>query len=213
MWHTPDGDRILTPSEWQFIQAGLELTWDAIDAATEAGGDEGATGVRVFDDLQPGQQIGLLALVGTALTNPMMPSPPLSAVTEGTLAAIFAMLRGWLDVEIDVGEQTTIRQLILGAVGEAARDYPLPAVTDKDADEWDMLIEEIEDRLMWDADFEMGDVFLDLPPEAGQELLEQNGIDPDYFLAVPEDPGEGELEAARRTLAELTARADHDRNT
>src|SRR4051794_19802651 len=169
MWHTPDGDRVLLAGEWQLVQAGLELTWDAVEAAKDTEGDQDATGVRVFDDLQPGQQIGLLALLGRALTDPTMPSPPLSAATEGALAAIFAMLRGWLDVEIDVGENTTIRQLILGAVGDAARDDPLPAVADKDADEWDMLIEEVEDRLLWDADFEMGDEFLDLPPEAGQE--------------------------------------------
>jgi hypothetical protein len=206
VWHTPDGDRILTSGEWQLVQAGLELTWDAVEAAKDVEGDPDATGVRVFDDLQHGQQIGLLAIVGKALTDPTMPSPPLSAATESTLAAIFAMLRGWLDVEIDVGAHTTIRQLILGAVSEVARDDPLPAPADKDEDEWDMLIEEVEDRLLWDADFEMGDEFLDLPPDAGQELLNQNGIDPDYFLTVPEDLTGIELEAARRTLAELTGK-------
>ena len=40
-------------------------------------------------------------------------------------------------------------------------------------DVWDLLIEEVEARLFWDADWEMGDVFLDL-----------HGIDPDYFTAV-----------------------------
>lgn len=141
MWHTPDGDRILTAGEWGLVQAGLDLAWEAVEAAREASDGPEATGVRVFDDLRPGQQIGRLALVGTALTDSTMPSPPLSAATEGTLAAIFAMLRGWLDVELDAGDQTTIRQLILGSVGEAARDYLLPVVADKDADEWDMLIE------------------------------------------------------------------------
>ena len=180
MWHSLDGDRILTSGEWWLVQASLELTWDAIDTATEDDGDQDATGVRVFDDLQPGQQIGLLALVGKALTDPNMPSPLLSAATEGTLAAIFAMLRGWLDVELDAGEQIAIRQLILVAVGNDERDYPLPIVTNPDGDEWKILLEEVEDRLLWDADFEMGDVFLDLPSDAGKGQMRLHGIDPDY---------------------------------
>jgi hypothetical protein len=38
-----------------------------------------------------------------------------------------------------------------------------------------------------------------------------HGIDPDYFLAVPDDPDYAGLEAARRTLAELTAPSRDDR--
>ena len=105
MWHTPVGERVLSIGEWQLVQAGLELTWDAVEAAKDSEGDRDATGVRVFDDLQAGQQIGLLALVGKALTDPNMPSPPLSAATEGTLAAIFAMLRGWLEGDLRYWER------------------------------------------------------------------------------------------------------------
>jgi hypothetical protein len=33
-----------------------------------------------------------------------------------------------------------------------------------------------------------------------------HGIDPDYFTAVADDPDDAGLEAARRTLGELTGR-------
>ena len=48
MWRTPDGDGVLAPGEWALVRAGLELTWDAVEVAREAGAGD-ATGVRVFD--------------------------------------------------------------------------------------------------------------------------------------------------------------------
>ena len=210
MWHAPDDDRVLTAGEWALARAGLGLAWDAVEIADEAG-TGAATGVRAFDVLQPGQQVALLAQVGTALSDPATPAPPLTAATEGALAAVFAQLRAWLEVELDTGETTECRRLILGAVGEAAgRDGPLPEPTESDQGEWELLFEEVEGRLFWDTDYELGDVFLDLPPQAARADLALHGIDPDYFLAVPDDPDDEGLAAARRTLTELTGRADED---
>jgi hypothetical protein len=110
-------------------------------------------------------------------------------------------------MELDGGNSTECRRLILAAVGEVAgRDYPLPAPADRDRDEWEMRIEEVECRLFWDADWEMADVFLDLPPERARADMVLHGIDPDYFTAVPDDPDPAGLAAARRTLAALTGR-------
>src|SRR6476620_6183242 len=117
MWHSPAGDRVLTPGEWALVRAGLDLAWDAVEVAQEAGTGD-ATGVRVFDALQPGQQVALLAQVGTALSDPAVPAPPLTAATEVALAAMFAQLRALLDVEPDTAEKSECRRLILGAVGE-----------------------------------------------------------------------------------------------
>jgi hypothetical protein len=208
MWHTPSGDRVLTAGEWALVRAGLGLAWDAVKVAHEAGTGD-ATGVRAFDVLQPGQQVALLAQVGTALSDPAAPAPPLTAATEGALAAVFAQLRAWLEVELDAGDSTECRKLLLGAIGDAAgRDGPLPEPTEADWGEWELLIEEVEARLFWDADWEMGDVFLDLPPEAARADLVLHGIDPDYFTSVPDDPDDDGLAAARRVLAELTGRPD-----
>ena len=210
MWRTPDGDRVLTAGEWALARAGLGLAWDAVEIANEAGHGD-ATGVRAFDALQPGQQVALLAQVGTALSDPHVPAPPLTAATEGALGAVFALVRAWLEMELagaaGEGDPAHVRRLLLGAVGEAAgRDGPLPEPTEADWAEWELLLEEVEARLFWDADYEMGDVFLDLPPEAAKADLVLHGIDPDYFTAVPDDPTDGQLAEARRTLAELTGR-------
>jgi hypothetical protein len=59
-------------------------------------------------------------------------------------------------------------------------------------------LEELEGRLFWDADWAMADRFLDLPPDLARRRLDESGIDPDYFVAVPPDPDPAGLEAARR---------------
>jgi hypothetical protein len=62
----------------------------------------------------------------------------------------------------------------------------------------------------WDADWEMADRFLDLPPEEVRVLLDLHGIDSDYFKAVP-DHLEGEaVDASRREMARLTGRTAPD---
>jgi hypothetical protein len=206
VWRTPAGDRELTPGEWNLVRAGLGLAWDAVEVAAEAGTGD-ATGRAVFDTHQPGQQIALLALVGIALSVAATPAPPLTAATEGALAAAFAQVRAWLEVELDASEKAECRTLILAAVGDdAGRDGPLPDAKDTDWDEWELLIEEVEARLFWDADWEMGDVFLDMPPDEARADMALHGIDPEYFLAVADDPNDAQLVEARRTLAQLTGR-------
>jgi hypothetical protein len=216
MWRTPADDRVLTPGEWALVRAGLARAWDAVEAARDTPGGAGPTGVRAFDALQYGQQVGLLAQVGRALSDPGVPAPPLTAVTEGAVAAIFAVLRAGLDLELTAAglptfDPTGVRRLLLAAVGNAhGQDDPRPAVTDPERHEWDLLLEEVEGRLFWDADWEMADQFLDLPPEEAHELLDLHGIDPDYFKAVPDDLEEEGLDAARREMARLTGRTAPD---
>src|SRR5207245_4716572 len=130
------------------------------------------------------QQVALLAQVGPALSDPSVPAPPLTAATEGALAAVLAQVRTDLEMELDARDSTECRRLILAAVGDVAgRDGPLPEPTAADWDEWEMLIEEVEARLVWDADWEMADVFLDRQPEEARGDLVLHGIGPDYFLA------------------------------
>jgi hypothetical protein len=45
-----------------------------------------------------------------------------------------------------------------------------------DPGEWELLLEEAEDQLFWDSDYESGDAFLDLPPDVGRAQLEGQGM-------------------------------------
>lgn len=124
---------------------------------------------------------------------------------------MLATVRAELEVELDVAamkgeeeEPTEVRGLLLAACGdEGGRDEPLPEVACADRDEWELLLEEFEGRILWDADYATGDAFLDLPPDEARERLGTFGIDPDYYLAVPDEPTEAGVTAARQTLTRL----------
>ena len=69
--------------------------------------------------------------------------------------------------------------------------------------EWEDQVDALSDRVLWDADWDTGDVFLDMEPEAGRALKELADIDEDYYTDIPPDPLEEELGSAYATLREL----------
>jgi hypothetical protein len=133
--------------------------------------------------------------------------PDHTAANEGAIAAVFSMIRVELETELDAAgmrsedEPTEIRRLLRAVCEQTEeREEPLPDETASDAEEWEWLVEEFEGRIFWDTDFAMGDEFLDLPPDEARKKLLLLGIDPDYYLAVPDEPGQAGLIAARQTL-------------
>src|SRR5262245_35118370 len=209
MWRMQDDNRVLTEEEWALFAAGLDLLRDFIEEDISATTDDAETGVAVFDRLTPEQKLSLLAAVAGALRDPAVPIPQHTAANEGAIKAVFSTLQMELETELDTagGDEppsTVIRRLLLAACADSeGREEPLPDANDADTDEWQWLIEEVEDRIFWDSDFEMGDEFLDLPHEEARERLAALRIDPDYYLAVPDEPDERGLTAARQTLARL----------
>ena len=211
MWRTQDGDRVLTEAEWTLFRAGLELLCEAIEEDIRAGTDDADTGIAVFDRLTPEQKLALLADTVFALREPATPTPRHTAANEGAIAAVFSMIRVELETELDLAgmedeeeKPTEIRRMLRAVCeGSEDREVALPDEASTDAEEWDWLLEEFEDCIFWDCDFEMGDEFLDLPHDEAREKLQLCGIDPDYYLAEPDEPGEAGLTAARQTLARL----------
>jgi hypothetical protein len=209
MWRMEEGDRVLTEAEWALFAAGLDLLLDFIEEDISAATDDTETGVVVFDRLTPEQNLALLADVASALRDPSVPTPPHTAVNEGAIMAVFFTLRMELEAELDAagGDEapaTAIRRLLLAACADSDdREEPLPDLNSLGLAPWNWLVEEIEGRIFWDYDFAMGDEFLDLPPKEARAKLVEFGIDPDYYLAVPDEPDERGLTVARQTLARL----------
>lgn len=211
MWWTPDGDRVLQGAEWELFRQGLACLWDSVE---ESFNDPGAlaSGVAVFDSLQPSQQLAMLALVGEALRDSTVPAPVLTAHTEGAIAAVYRHISMMIEFEIDretdpcdEDSPTFWRELVLGAANQDDEDWeePLPDVSCDDIGEWDFVLECVSDRIFWDADYEMDKTFLDAPPPRRRVVMEQMGIDPDYFLAVAPDPTEEQLGQIRGVLRQL----------
>ena len=205
--------------------------WDHIEDAGDAS-ELCETGVAVFDRLERASKLAMIALVGRALTDEDEPCPPLTALTEGAFAAIFATIRQEIEVDIEVGwvsrrpedEKSSVRQLVLAAARETNPEWEnplpelesddpefeaasLPAPESDDLDAWDFLLEGLMDRVLWaDRDFEAEELFLDKDPRESQEMKRWMGIDRDYFSAIAPEPTEPELAVIRKILGQLCNR-------
>ncbi len=100
MWWTSQGERVLNGAEWDLFREGLSCLWDDIEMSEEEDGP-GTTGLSVFDVLAKAERLALLASVARGLTDEDEPCPDLTALTEGTIAAIFAHTLYLIEVEIE----------------------------------------------------------------------------------------------------------------
>jgi hypothetical protein len=181
MWWTSSGERVLRGTEWELFREGLSCLWDEVEVAEEEDGS-GTSGIAVFDDLPKAERLALLATVAKGLTDEDEPRPDLTALTEGTVAAIFAQICYHIEVEIELQEEAMasgstqrgrarpLRGMVLAAADQFGIDCgSLRADSGSDAlEEWSDLTDELRDRILWDdRDYLAGNVFLDLDPAVG----------------------------------------------
>ena len=155
------------------------------------------------------------------LTDEDEPCQDLTALAEGTVAAIFAHILYLIEVEIELQDEAmtsgaarrvrsrTLRQMVLAAANQVGIDRgTLRAESGSDAMvEWSDLIDELRDRILWDdRDYLAGDAFLDLDPGIGDALKEQLGIAEDYFSAAPIEPTSADLDEIRASLRRICRR-------
>src|SRR5262249_27231047 len=154
MWRTSQGERVLKGAEWPLLREGLAAVWDLVEDSFDEDNLFSA-GVEAFDELQPNQKLAMLALVGRALGDEATPPPQLTALTEGTAAAVFACVREMITMEVErIGDleesedRTFWRRLVLTAYREAgcAGNEALPEATCNDLEEWTVLLDGLSDR-------------------------------------------------------------------
>lgn len=213
MWNMHSGKRVLTDSEWTVFQHGLGVLRDLLEEDLESPSDLPGTGVLVFDRLTTEQKFVLLADVASALRDPVVPIPELTAVNEGAVAAVINILRDLLEYELDGDrsgvkpQRTELRRTLL-AVGAEHGWEEMPAATDADSESWAFVLDSFEDLILWDADYELADQFLDLPPDAAREIKALSRITDDYFVTTPDEPDPRRLEVARAALWRMCGMAD-----
>lgn len=212
MWRMADGERVFSDGEWALFAPGLDRLRRDVERDLRDEAETASTGVRVFDRLTAEQKLALLAEVARALRDPGVPAPRHTAVHEGAVAAVLAVVWEGLQVELKVAgmgldNPTGLRRRLRAVSdGWGEPDEAPPGLDSTDAEAWEGLFEEWEERIFWDADFAMGDEFLDLPPREARKRLRVMGIDPGYYLAEPDEPGEAGLVRARQVLAGLLGR-------
>jgi len=214
MWRTSEGNRILRGAEWELFRAGLAVIWDEIEDCLE-GEDSFTCGIAAFDNLQANQKLALLASVGQALRDASVPMPELTVHGEATVAAVFECI--WQSVELEISlssDQTDNpdavfwRQLILVACREINETWeePLPGPDCDEPDVWEMLVDVLAERILWNSDFDMEEDFLDGDPVVAEQKMKEMGIAREYYVKPVPEPTEEEMSAIRATLRELMQR-------
>lgn len=193
MWHTPEGNRILTPAERLLFKSAL---WDMhMHLELEADGcEQWKYGVSIFDDLPWQQRLALLHEVIRALFLKSVKAPMQTAVTEAAIASIYAAIKlevlFELETEYERGDDAcSIRRLIR----VASFHLDTPCVRCDDLSEWEFEVDCLQDQVLWDVDWEMADDILDDPPELSDRIHAELTIDRDYFITLPPDPRDCEI--------------------
>jgi len=84
--------------------------------------------------------------------------------------------------------------------------YP-PQANSRDAERWEgVIMDTLAEGVLWDANYDMGDEFLDDDPDSADAKRRLLAIDEDYFAAPPPDATDAELAEIRRKLAKLCGR-------
>ena len=204
MWWTSEGERTLKGAEATLFREALGTLVDMV-----RDDDEGMWQFDAppFDKLQPNQKLAALAEVGIALLREDQPMPRLSAVLAAAVGAVYETIRVMVAIEIDEPvenrESPSWRELVLATCREREIEELLDAQSE-DLDEWDVLVSCLADGLLWDKDWKDNESLLDADPKASQAVKKLMGIDEDYYVTVPPDPTEEEMEGTWATLRGLT---------
>lgn len=200
MWQTSSGERVLYGAEGNLFRAAVHRLASWLEEYHNAPGELG-TGVHVFDELTFEQKLAMLDLVAAALLREGVPAPGLTAVTEGTIGAVFRYLSQLVETEIDEHE-CELRPMISAAAHERHLDKNLPTNSARCAEwhEWHEMIEELSMKILWDLDWDLPQKILDMDPAQRQDIQKQFRIDSGYFTAVAPDPTPKQLTAIRARL-------------
>lgn len=203
MWHTSKGDRALAGVEAQLFKIGARFLVDYIRGCDHVG-EKSLAGVDAFDRLNNHQKIAMIRNVAEALLAPKRPPPELNALNEATVHAIYQNLLTWVEGASCGGGRSSLRTLVLEVArlsDDGEMDYTSPSCVG--ADEWPLLMDMCEDRILWDRDFDIEADIIDAPPENSRQRKELLDIADDYFTAVAPDPTADEHRVNIKRLEKL----------
>lgn len=196
------------------LRAGLT---SVVDPETPELGQQ--TGIAVFDDMAPGQQVYMLLTAGRVLLEGG--KLPQLIQADGTLAALFVYLRRSLcnELELDEVECTSVRTAIFDAsrsivptesTGQADPDTvqaeaPTPAIkaTSKDQAQWLDLLTQLEARVVRHRHFELYKELAAQSFASRDEMLSERRLPFDYYDWHPANLFEQDFEEAADELAWL----------
>jgi hypothetical protein len=225
MWMSAQGEMVLQGAHATLMRNALGFVADIVKQKADQVTTHWQFNVPPFDKLDWRPQLVLLSRVGDALLSEQVATLQHTELNDATAAVLYAAIRQSIEIEIDNVELfggdedwetddpalPSWREMVLAACHDEEID-DLPPVDSPDVDEWDVLIDCLSTNILWDADWQIGDLFLDVDPQRGNEVKRTMGIDQDYFVDVPPEGDEDELLVARYLLQRILAppQADAD---
>lgn len=151
------------------------------------------------------QKVAMLSRVTKALLRKRDPVPPLTALNEAAVAAVYGHLLEQIECEIDETGDTEVRKAMRVVLEKefAQQGIDLPNATCPEMDEWHFLTECCMDRILWDRDYDDFADLMDAPPDKAAAMRKLLSIDRNYYTAIPPDPSEGEFKKQLRSLNRL----------
>lgn len=211
MWKTPFRERVLTGAEGRLFREALTYLVDDVEQSIEIE-EECYVGITAFDNLSNIQKLAMLEAVGLALLRPRIPCPVHTAISEATIAAVFANLVTGIEIELDHerpdpsgngdGQDEPIhfswRELVVAALGENG-DEEIPDPTSNDMDEWREAVGRVEEWVLWDLDWDNDEAI-----EAERVARTLSGRTRRTYYGTPgPDPATIPLAAIRETFREM----------
>ncbi|MEZ6117084.1 MAG: hypothetical protein R3C28_11000 [Pirellulaceae bacterium] len=205
VWKTSRGVRTLQGAEAELVRLALASFIDQVS-------EELDFSVQAFNDLTQPAKWAVMLEVARGLLSEEFEPVELTAINEAAVACLFDVAAELAQLEADGNrlfpdepEEYEVRHSILAAVEEVleadgADSDHVPGVDCDDHGEWQLMVECLADAVLWDNDFELGDVLVDEHPDEAHARKKMFGIDDNYFTAIAPDPSDQEVE---KIIAEL----------
>ncbi len=190
MWNTSLGVRTLKGPEAVLFRSMAAFMLDQMrEELSDMGrGEPLSVGVTAFDTLTLAQQVAVLAEVVPALLDEAIPAPPIHAVHDAAIYALFVYYGVVFELLTSRHSRQSRREL--WAAARQLKYEDLPRVNAANAQVWVDLLERLADAILHDRDFEMEPVTGDAPPEQAKALQAFLGIAPSYHNHIPADPAD-----------------------
>jgi hypothetical protein len=196
MYHTSEGDRVLKGAEAKLFRYGVLR---AVEDLSEMSDDE--FGVDSFDRMTFGQRLTGLYRAASALLDVQTPILELTQPIEASVATVYRVIAADATIEAEFGgsDGVTVRMLIVEAMREAGCDE-IPDPRCSDPEEWQLCVDCLGDRILFDDDYDSFDDLTDKAPAVKANVDLALGIDPDYFSDILDDPPDSEIPTLIKNL-------------
>ena len=200
MWETSQGTRTLADAEAHLVRELVHYLHDQILVGIEIG-ESHYSGVRVFDALQPTQQLVMLHHVALGLLDADTSPSTLTAISEATIYALFRELETLIEAEIEFDSAGSVpdnqirtmacRAYLSGAGHDGSEDEVfgdlIPPLASTNMNQWSEFVEALADNILWDRDFQLDRLVSDAAPDHAHIIKTQLGINADYYSSIADD--------------------------